>query len=278
MMFILLHMLVVDAEPLAIPVHEMPFVCREAGFPMVLDHGVLGCSRDGSLDRWFDFATRTVLDVPMEQWASGDALFRLGAEGGLWDVQTQRWKEPRRRVLASISMSGTYRSRVQDNMVVWTDENSIRWLDLTTGHAKVHDANPLGGQVPVWWNGSVVWIEWNQTMGIHIWMPSQQVYRTIESSYPTSLTKNKDRLAWVSEGDVFTWSFEQGERRLGRTQVQQVYGTDKGFCWTQWHVEDVDIFCEGDWHLKRSGHQSYPVWLGERLYFLEEDRLWTISE
>mgnify|MGYP001029119995 CR=1 FL=1 len=278
MILILLDIVTVAAEPLAIPVHEVPFICEEVGFPLVLEQGVLGCSRDGTVDRWFDFTTSTVVELPTEQWILGDVLFRWGLDGGLWDVQTQTWKTPRRRVLNPISISGSSGSRVQDHRIVWTDENTVRWLDLDTGHEHKYAANPLGGQAPAWWNGAVVWIEWNQVMGIHIWLPHQQVYRTIESDYPTSLIAVGERLAWVSGGDVVTWSFEQGERRLGRTKVQQVYATEKGICWTQWYVEDVDVFCEGGWHLRRVGHQSYPVWFGETLYFLEEGRLWSISE
>ena len=69
------------------------------------------------------------------------------------------------------------------------------------------------------------------------------------------------------------WSFDGGQSERTEVNVKEVFTTERGLCWTKW-MHDMDIFCEGDFHLERKGHQGQPVWRGDTLYFTESDTLW----
>lgn len=89
-----------------------------------------------------------------------------------------------------------------------------------------------------------------------------------------------DWLAWVSFSDIKVWNTATGERK------KLIAGTgfnsppalgDAIACWETRAESDVDIVCSDGFELRRTGHQTNPQILGERLLFRERGVLLSVS-
>ena len=261
------------ANAVAVPVHALPYACKEYGFPQIMETGILGCTKSGASGLWMSVHSGQTEELPVGQWAQGTVLFQTGVHGGLWDLSAWDWSQPKVRVTANIPEGQVYSN---EEAVVWTETSSVHHLDISSRLHKQRSASPLTGTHPVPYIDQVAWIEWGEQMGIHLWSPKTNEGSTIASPYPSSLVVHQEQLAWVSEGQIVTWHPREGQSGFREGRVQSVFSTEKGLCWTQW-FDDIDIVCENDWRLKRSGHQSHPVWKGDALYFIEDGKLWVLK-
>lgn len=268
--FLCIQIPVVKAEPVAIPVHTLPYPCNDKGFPLVLQTGILGCTKDGETGLWMNEATRETQVLSKGDWAQGSVLFRAGMDAGLWDIHSETWHHPRRRVVQSVSEGQLYATTT---FVLWSDEKSVYRLEIQRGLVRQKPAHPLQGSHPIPYGEQVAWIEWGEEMGVHLWHPVDDTHTWLASKYPSSLVQHRSQLIWVSEGKIISWDSDIHQNEYLEQNVKEVFSTEQGLCWTQW-VNDIDILCEGEFHLERQGHQGNPVWRGESLYFTESDTLW----
>ena len=260
----------VKAEPIAIPVHSLPHPCNDRGFPLVLHDGILGCNKDGETGLWMNVETQQTHVLSKGYWAQGSVLFQAGMESGLWDIHSETWHHPRRRIVQSVLEGQLYATT---ESILWTDAQDIHQLDIHTGQVRQRQGHPLQGTHPVPYGEQVAWLEWGSQMGVHLWHPVDDTHIWIASEYPSSLIQHRSQLSWVSEGKIMVWSSSTGLNERLEQNVKEVFSTERGVCWTQW-VNDIDILCDGGFHLERKGHQGNPVWRGEALYFTESDTLW----
>ena len=260
----------VHAESVAVPVHSLPYPCNTHGFPQVMDSGVLGCFKDGSVGLWMDETTQQTQRLPAGSWALGERLFQSGVSAGLWDIETETWAKPMRRISEPVLEGQLYTTK---ESVLWSDAQAVHHLDLETNQHRQRRADPVRGTHPISFGPYVAWTEWGEQMGVHLWSVKADRHMWIPSKYPSSLIEHRSTLVWVSEGNIVIWSSDTKTDTRTESGVQEVFSTEKGLCWTQW-INDIDILCDSGFHFERLGHQRNPFWKGESLYFIESDTLW----
>ena len=260
----------VGANPIIVPVHQLPYTCHKVGFPLVLPTGIFGCNQRHEVGLWYDFSTDRVTKLPNGPWLVGDDLFLMGEDGGWWDRDQAILRNE--QAIAVVSEVG----QIQGDWIFWTDVQSVSVMDRHRKVVTSREANPLGGQSLVRMGNMMAWIEWGVSMGIHVWDVGTDRHWWVQSDHPTSLVAANQQLAWVSKGDIHMWNpidVDTEPTTKGLLRVHQVFSTVQGLCWTAWQ-EDVDIFCDGGFHLSRNGLQTQPVWIENKLYFLEDRKLW----
>ena len=257
------------AEP-PVPVHRLPYSCNRHGFPIVMQNGILGCFKDGSTGLWLDDATNQTHALPAGDWTSGEVLYRIGQTSGLWDLQSQSWAEPARRIVGTVDADMVFASAEN---ILWADEKKVYRLNVLSGEVLSKSAKALQGTHPIAYGADVAWVQWGDEMGIHVWSPSKNSKIWMPSPHPTSLITHDDALVWVSQGQILSWVHGEVKVVISNAGIQEVFSTQSRLCWTRWN-QDLDIFCTGGFHLQRAGHQSNPMWKGDSLYFTEGDRLW----
>ena len=230
----------VQANPVAIPVHALPYACKDNGFPLLLDYGILGCTKDGEAGLWMDMQTRQTKELSKGNWAKGETLFRDGVDSGLWDSSSESWKNPSRRIVESIYEGQLYATSV---VVLWSDDSNVHRLDIETGQVRQIEANVLQGVHPVSFGEYVAWLEWGTEMGVHVWHPLEGTHIWIPSKYPSSLIDHQSQLVWLTDGEIMVWSFDTKMTERPERKVKEVFSTERGLCWTEW-VNDMDILCE----------------------------------
>ena len=87
-------------------------------------------------------------------------------------------------------------------------------------------------------------------------------------------------IAWVSQGSIKLWNTKTGMRK----KVAAVTGFNAPpalqgdwICWEFRSQSDIDLRCSNGFELRRPGHQTHPMLLGNRLLFREEGRLMSVS-
>ena len=145
-----------ESESVAIPVHSLPYPCKAHGFPQVMETGILGCFKDGSTGLWLRAGSQKAQPLPVGTWAQGMVLFQAGVESGLWDIHSENWSIPSRRISDSVAEGQMYAT---EETVVWTNNERIHQLDLQTNQMRQRVANPLQGTHPIAFDGQVAWIE-----------------------------------------------------------------------------------------------------------------------
>lgn len=259
----------------AVPVQKLPHPCVVLGFPLVLEHRVLGCDRSGLPNQLWDTELNHVVTLPATSWAIGDALFAVGRTGGVWDWTHADWHTPQRRVLDDI-IDGSV--RIQNSHVLWVTTDSVHVLDLETGIIRERTANPVQGQAPVWLDEAVAWIEWGTQPSIQMWTVGSDTTVTIPATLPTQLYSSKQGLYWIDTEGVQQWDVTEGSLQTVQVGLMQdLWVTEDHLCWTQVDADDVDVWCDGvRW--VREGVQRSPRVQSWGRTFVENGQLMKVIE
>ena len=162
------------ADAVAVPVHSLPHPCNVHGFPQVMESGVLGCGKDGSVGLWMDASTHRIHTLPPGSWARGELLFQAGIKCGLWDIQKETWAEPMRRIPAAVPESCIHQTMLFYGV---TRRWSIGWIWQPTSSTTSASLTGYPSNFPVrtslGLNGGTNGIHlWSFNTNTHIWIPS----------------------------------------------------------------------------------------------------------
>ncbi len=267
-----------SAEPhyeIGVPVQELPYSCNAMGFPLVLKDGILGCDQQGKTNQWLDFFTNQVHSLPTGQWLSGDQPFMIGPEGGMWNLESGKFEQPRQRLIEEISENSV---RIRGQKILWSTIDSVNIFDLGSNQIQRIPATPLLGQPPDLLKGVVAWIEWGEVPGIVLWDTVTEDINKIPFDHPTQLVCSKVRCGWISNLGIHTMTDVGSIQLYPSAGVQHLTIYQDNLCWNEVLDGINSVHClEGAIKIVEV-YPFEPQLHSSGMYFKNDGRLWKFLE
>ena len=268
------------AKGLSVPLHAVSGTCSDPRYPALAGSWVVGCSRNGAVDRALSLETgREVQLPPMQAPALGEGQIYDPGEGHI-ALRAPAGNKPSRFEQSRFGQRTAPPGLGPAGLAVVQDQT----LDLLPAGGRVvrkigggRVPAPMGWQPPAISGDRAAWVVDAGRDGADIW------WVLLEGGVPEPLdTGPGDQhhvvgqdhwLAWITPGGVVILDTETG--------AQQVHPARTGFsggltlwqgvaCWETREGADVDIACSDGHTITGEGHQHHPSRWDRWLLYREE--------